>query len=37
LIICEIRSITYVLVVHRFLQFPMAHCFYGDFIIHIHF
>ncbi|KFP78880.1 hypothetical protein N310_02986, partial [Acanthisitta chloris] len=33
---CEI-SIAYMLVVHRFLQCPMAHCFYGDFIIHIHF
>ncbi|KFW78438.1 hypothetical protein N305_12212, partial [Manacus vitellinus] len=35
LIFCEI-SIAYVLVVHRFLQCSMAHCFYGDFI-HIHF
>ncbi|KFO69291.1 hypothetical protein N303_09140, partial [Cuculus canorus] len=34
LIVCEIR-VAYVLVVHRFLQCPVAHCFYGDFIIHI--
>ncbi|KFV92588.1 hypothetical protein N326_05955, partial [Eurypyga helias] len=34
LIVCEI-SIAYVLVVHRFLQHPMAHCFYGDVVIHI--
>ncbi|KFQ93713.1 hypothetical protein Y956_00410, partial [Nipponia nippon] len=34
LIVCEI-SIAYVLVVHRLLQCPMAHCFYGDFILHI--
>ncbi|KFO07239.1 hypothetical protein N312_02489, partial [Balearica regulorum gibbericeps] len=44
LIVCEI-SIAYVLIVHRFfcnaqctqifLQCPMAHCFYGDVIIHI--
>ncbi|KFO91667.1 hypothetical protein N320_00569, partial [Buceros rhinoceros silvestris] len=29
---CEARNIAYVLVVHRFWQAPMAHCFYGDFI-----
>ncbi|KFV72178.1 hypothetical protein N308_03250, partial [Struthio camelus australis] len=37
LIVCEI-SITYMCIVHRFLQCPIVHCFYGDFIIHtVHF